>query len=78
MGIQAGMCVEQETFKTCVQFLTRYFKDSFLPQKYASKISKGLIDIFVVKNANHIYSLTESQDELFNRIFTWLSARAIK
>lgn len=69
--VSAGNDPGRETFET-------HFRDSFLPQKYAAKMSQCLIDIFLIENANHIYSLTEWQDALFNRIFTWLSSRAIQ
>jgi pimeloyl-ACP methyl ester carboxylesterase len=69
--VSAGNDPGRETFET-------YFQNNYLSQKYGVISSQGLIDIFLIKNANHIYSLSESQDALFNRIFTWLPAQSAK
>jgi pimeloyl-ACP methyl ester carboxylesterase len=66
MFITAGNDPGRETFEN-------YFQNGYLLN--LNKKCQHKIDMYLIENANHSYSLTESQDELFDRIFTWLSCQ---
>ena len=53
-----------ELFHTYV--LNGCFKDKFESPQYGN-----LIEYFMVKNANHVYTLIESQESLINKILDW-------
>jgi hypothetical protein len=61
--ITAGNDPGRETFEN-------YFQNRYLLN--INKTCQHNIECYLIENANHSYSLTESQDELFDRIITWL------
>jgi len=62
--ISAGHDPGRETFET-------YFHRWFI-ENYQINQKQGTVEFSLIRNANHVYSLPESRDELFQKIFVWL------
>lgn len=55
------------------EIFKKYFQDAYLKEKYKDPIYEKLFEIFVVENANHVYTLSEWQELLINKILSWVS-----
>ena len=60
--VLAGNDFGTEMFQT-------YFQDEYLKRYNQNSIP---IDIFLIENANHIYTLTDWQEQLMNKILAWI------
>jgi len=49
-----------------------YFQYGYLRDKGGNTDSDNLIGIFLVENANHIYTLTEWQESLIEKVLSWI------
>jgi len=63
--VTAGNDHGRDTFET-------YFKYSLAPQKYGSNMASNSLIFTLIENANHVYTLSEWQNELFQAVFEWL------
>jgi pimeloyl-ACP methyl ester carboxylesterase len=64
--ITAGNDPGRETFEN-------YFQNGYLLD--IIKQCQYKIDLFLIENANHSYTLAKCQDQLFDRIITWISCQ---
>jgi pimeloyl-ACP methyl ester carboxylesterase len=55
------------------EIFERYFRKGYLGQRGLLASEDKLIQMFVVENASHVYSLGESQESLFTAVENWLS-----
>ena len=66
--------VEAEYDKGTEIFET-YFLDMYLKQKCQIVDHNELVEVFIVKNANHAYTTTNSQESLIGKICVWIDTR---
>jgi pimeloyl-ACP methyl ester carboxylesterase len=55
-----------------VEIFQKYFQDGFLKERLRNGLSPELIEMFMIEKANHIYTLTEWQEMLINRVLSWI------
>lgn len=55
----------------------RYFKQGYLDDKYPNWRDGNIVEISTINNANHAYTLIESQENLILRICDWLDSQMI-
>jgi pimeloyl-ACP methyl ester carboxylesterase len=56
-----------------IEIFQHYFQNIFLEKEKSIKNIKNMYNIIVVKNANHVYSLKEWQNELISVVTNWLA-----
>lgn len=49
-----------------------YFQNDYLREKYQHSNFDELVEIFLIDNANHVYTLLEWQESLINKVYTWV------
>jgi pimeloyl-ACP methyl ester carboxylesterase len=54
------------------EIFKRYFVDGYLKRRGKTRELNHLMEIFTIENANHVYTLTESQESLIGRVSSWL------
>ena len=54
----------------------QHFEEDYLKRNSRNQKILELFKVFVIKNANHIYTFTEWQEELINKISEWIQARS--
>ena len=52
-----------------------YFQNSYLREKCQHDKFDRLIEVFLIDNANHVYTLLEWQESLINKVCNWISKR---
>lgn len=57
------------------EIFMRYFKQGYLDNKYPDWRDTDIVEVSTIKNANHAYTLTESQEDLISRICTWIDSQ---
>jgi len=55
-----------------IEIFQHYFQRVYLEERRLSERYKELYEIFVVEHSNHVYSLKEWQEQLIDKVRTWL------
>jgi len=61
-----------------IEIFQNYFEHHYLKQLWENGRSKKNVDIFLIENANHIYSLTEWKEALLGKILSWLDTHSVE
>lgn len=56
------------------EIFQHFFQDGYLREIFPNGSEDDFIEIFLIENANHVYTLIESQESLINKVCKWLDA----
>ena len=57
------------------EIFQHYFQNNYFRVKCQHSNFDELVDVFLVENANHVYTLFEWQETLINKVCTWIETR---
>ena len=57
------------------EIFQHYFQNNYFGVKYQHSNFDELVEVFLVENANHVYTLFEWQETLINKVCTWIGTR---
>ena len=55
------------------EIFQHYFENTYLTNRVNTHLNSSRLEIFLIEQANHIYTLTEWQKTLINKICTWVA-----
>lgn len=59
------------------EIFQHYFQNIYLKERFQNREYNKQVEIFLVENANHIYTLIEWQQALINKVCSWIYTRTL-